>query len=147
MTDDTEPKPNLHSIMRQTLNDYHLSNMTHQGTNDAFPLVDLLSNEAVEGKVATIESGRQEIDLIVDQLATELIRQAPDTSSRRILDVLGVDTGADAALNLDGAIDSLLIAHKLSEDDTIIRTLRRVLGQIEEAARLAEMQNARCIAG
>lgn len=90
--------------------------------------------------------GTQEIDVIVERLATDIVQQAPDTSYRCILDVLGVDTGMDAALNLEGAIDSLLIAHKLSEGDTIVRTLRRVLRQIEETSRLAEIGNARGIA-
>jgi hypothetical protein len=142
MTEEAEQNPGLRSIMRETLNDYRLSNMVFEGTDDAFCLVDLLSND---GEGATIESGQEEIDRIVDELATDLFSKAPDSTPRRMLDVLAVGTGGDAALNLEGAIDSLLIANKLPEDGSIIRTLRRVLGQLEEVSRLAEIENARAI--
>ncbi len=146
MTDETTPRPTLRSIMCETLHDYHLTNMRVLGTHEPLSLVELLSNDADEGEVATVETGEQEIDLIVEQLAIDIVRRTPDSPCRRIVDVLGVDTGKDAALNLEGAIDSLLIAHDLSEDDTIVRTLRRVLGQVEETARLAQIGTAGAIA-
>ncbi len=146
MTDETTPRPTLRSIMCETLHDYHLTNMRVLGTDESLSLVELLSNDADEGEVATVETGEQEVDLIAEQLAIDIARRASDSPCRRIVDVLGVDTGKDAALNLEGAIDSLLIAHGLSEDDTIVRTLRRVLGQVEETARLAQIGTAGAIA-
>lgn len=134
MTDHDEPKPTLHSIIGRTLNDYDLSNMTIKGSSEAYPLVDLLSNDGCD-----ISTGRAEIACIADEVACRLLDHAPASPIRQVQEALGVGTMSDAALNLEGAIDTLLIADKRSEDDTVVRTMRRVLAQIHEAARVAEL--------
>lgn len=141
MTDATEKKPDVYTVIRETLGEYHLSNMVTKGTTDAFPLVDLLSNDGT-----TTETGHEEIAMISDALVDKLLANAPDSPVKRISEALGLGGGRDAALNLEGAIDTLLIANGMTEADTVIRTMRRVLGQIEEAVRVAELEQVRSIA-
>jgi hypothetical protein len=141
MTDHSDPQPTLRSVLRATLNGYSLSNMRIEGSSVPYPLVDLLSTDGED-----ISTGQEQIDTIVDGLAEALLAAAPASPARSIRNALDVDGSGDAALNLEGALDTLLISHGLKETDTVVRTIRRVLGQIAEATRIAEMEQVGRIA-
>jgi len=142
MTDHSEPQPTLRSALRDALNGYGLSNMRIEESSVPYPLVDLLTPDGTD-----ISAGRDEIDILADHLADALLATAAASPARRMRDALDVDGSGDAALNLEGALDTLLIAHGLQETDTAVRTIRRVLGQIAEATRIAEMEQACSITG
>lgn len=141
MTEHSEQQPSLRTILRDALNGYSLSGMRIEGSDVPYPLIDHLS---VDGQ--DISTGQEEIDIMVDHLADAVLAAAPASAARGVREALGVDGSNDAALNLEGALDTLLISHGLEESDTAVRTIRRVLGQIAAATSIAEMGQVRSIA-
>lgn len=141
MTEHSEQQPDLRTVLRDALNGYSLSGMSIEGSDVPYPLIDHLS---VDGQ--DISTGQEEIDAMADHLAAAMLAAAPASAARDVREALGVDGSNDAALNLEGALDTLLISHGLEESDTAVRTIRRVLDQIAAATSIAEMGQVRSIA-